>query len=108
MVRDIETAKRLCYVTEDEERLMKTSIRPVVLLRKRPDCPVAESVARYQKYHGIMLPYTPLHHLIVEESELVLVMTSGRALPWIYFFSLCARSIASFAVAICILVAAAP
>ena len=78
MVRDIETAKRLCYVNKDEEKLLKTTIRPVVLLRKRPDCPVAEDVAHYQKYHGIMLPYTPLHHLIAAESGLVLVMTSGN------------------------------
>ena len=78
MVRDIETAKRLCYVNKDEEKLLKTTIRPVVLLRKRPDCPVAEDVAPYQKYHGIMLPYTPLHHLIIAESGLVLVMTSGN------------------------------
>ena len=78
MVRDIETAKRLCYVNKDEEKLLKTTIRPVVLLRKRPDCPVAEDVAPYQKYHGIMLPYTPLHHLITAESGLVLVMTSGN------------------------------
>ena len=78
MVRDIETAKRLCYVNKDEEKLLKTTIRPVVLLRKRPDCPVAEDVAPYQKYHGIMLPYTPLHHLIAAESGLVLVMTSGN------------------------------
>jgi hydrogenase maturation protein HypF len=78
MVRDIETARRLCYVNKDEERLLKNTIRPVVLLRKRSDCPVADGVAPYQKYHGIMLPYTPLHHLIVAESELVLVMTSGN------------------------------
>jgi hydrogenase maturation protein HypF len=78
MVKDTETAKRLCYVNKDEEKLLKTTICPVVLLRKRPDCPVAEDVAPYQKYHGIMLPYTPLHHLIVAESGLVLVMTSGN------------------------------
>jgi hydrogenase maturation protein HypF len=78
MVRDIETAKRLCYVNKDEENLLGSTIRPVVLLTKRPDCPVAEDVAPYQKYHGIMLPYTPLHHLIVKESGLVLVMTSGN------------------------------
>ena len=78
MVGDMETAKRLCYVNKDEEKLLKTTIRPVVLLRKRPDCPVAKDVAPYQKYHGIMLPYTPLHHLIIAESGLVLVMTSGN------------------------------
>ena len=78
MVKDIETAKGLCYVNDEEEKVLKGSIRPIVLLRKRPDCPVAEDVAPCQKYHGVMLPYTPLHHLIVEESGLVLVMTSGN------------------------------
>ncbi len=78
MVKDIETAKRLCYVNEEEEKLLKGTIRPIVLLRKRPDCPVAEDVAPHQHYHGIMLPYTPLHNLIVAESGLVLVMTSGN------------------------------
>lgn len=78
MVKDIDTAKRLCYVGEEEERLLKGTIRPIVLLKRRPDCPVSKDVAPSQKYHGIMLPYTPMHHLIVRESGLVLVMTSGN------------------------------
>jgi hydrogenase maturation protein HypF len=78
MVKDIVTAKRLCYVDEKEEKVLTGSIRPIVLLRKRIGCPVAEDVAPGQKYHGIMLPYTPLHHLIVAESGLVLVMTSAN------------------------------
>ena len=86
MAKDIETVKRLCYVNGGEEKLLKGTIRPIVLLRKRPDCPVAKSVAPCQNYQGIMLPYTPLHHLIVAESALVLVMTSGniRAEPIAY------------------------
>jgi hydrogenase maturation protein HypF len=78
MVKDVETAKTLCYVNGDEEKLLKGTIRPIVLLRKRPDCPVAESVAPHQEYHGVMLPYTPLHHVLMAESGLVLVMTSGN------------------------------
>ena len=78
MVKDVETAKTLCYVNDDEEKLLKGTIRPIVLLRKRPDCPVAESVAPHQEYHGVMLPYTPLHHVLMAESGLVLVMTSGN------------------------------
>jgi hydrogenase maturation protein HypF len=78
MVKDIETAKRLCYVNENEEKALTGSIRPIVLLKKRTGCPVAEDVAPCQKYHGIMLPYTPLHHLILAESGLVLVMTSAN------------------------------
>ena len=78
MVKDVETAKTLCHVNDDEEKLLKGTIRPIVLLRKRPDCPVAESVAPHQEYHGVMLPYTPLHHVLMAESGLVLVMTSGN------------------------------
>ena len=78
MVKDVETAKTLCYVNDEEEKLLNSTIRPIMLLKKRPDCPVAESVAPCQEYHGIMLPYTPLHHLLMVESGLVLVMTSGN------------------------------
>jgi hydrogenase maturation protein HypF len=78
MVKDVETAKTLCYVNDEEEKLLKGTIRPIVLLRKRPDCRVAESVAPHQEYHGVMLPYTPLHHVLMAESGLVLVMTSGN------------------------------
>jgi hydrogenase maturation protein HypF len=78
MVRDLETAARLCELDGAEARLLSGTIRPVVLLRKRPDCPVAEEVAPHQRCHGVMLPYTPLHHLLLAESGLVLVMTSGN------------------------------
>jgi hydrogenase maturation protein HypF len=78
MVRDVETARALCFVDDAEERLLTDVKRPIVLQRKRPDTPVAEDVAPNQKYLGIMLPYTPLHHLLVAESGLILVMTSGN------------------------------
>lgn len=78
MVRDAETARRLCFVDEEEELLLSGTVRPIVLLNKRPDCPVAEDVAPCQGYHGVMLPYTPLHHLLLAESGMILVMTSGN------------------------------
>jgi len=78
MVKDVETAKTLCHVNDEEEKLLNGTIRPIILLKKKPDCPVAESVAPHQEYHGIMLPYTPLHHLLMAESGMVLVMTSGN------------------------------
>ncbi len=78
MVRDIPQARSLCLVGEEEEHLLRGRLRPIVLLRKREDCPAAGSVAPNQRYHGIMLPYTPLHHLLLAESGLVLVMTSGN------------------------------
>ena len=78
MVKDLETAKSICIVNDKEASALTGPKRPVVLLRKKPDSPVAEDVAPMQKYHGIMLPYTPLHHLLLSESDLILVMTSGN------------------------------
>ncbi len=78
MVRDTSDANRLCHVDEEEETLLRSRLRPIVLLRKRRDCAAAEAVAPNQRYHGVMLPYTPMHHLLLAESGLVLVMTSGN------------------------------
>ena len=78
MVQDMESAKRLCLVNAEEEKILSSIQRPIVLLRKRTDCPTSENVSPNQKYHGVMLPYTPLHHLLLRESGLVLVMTSGN------------------------------
>jgi hydrogenase maturation protein HypF len=78
MVKDIKTAKEICFVNEKEEQLLNGVKRPIVLLKKRPDAPVSEGVAPNQKYFGVMLPYTPAHHLLIAESGLVLVMTSAN------------------------------
>ena len=78
MVKDIRTASEICFVNEEEEQLLSGVKRPIVLMKKRPDTPVSEGVAPNQKYLGVMLPYTPLHHLILTESELILVMTSAN------------------------------
>jgi hydrogenase maturation protein HypF len=74
-------------VNVEEEKLLSGTLRPIVLLTKRPDCPVSTDVAPNQKYQGVMLPYTPLHQLIVAESGLVLVMTSGNisSEPIVYY-----------------------
>ncbi|MBI5407873.1 MAG: carbamoyltransferase HypF [Nitrospirae bacterium] len=78
MVRDIKTAKEICFVNEKEEQLLSGVKRPIVLLKKSPDAMVSEDVAPNQKYFGVMLPYTPLHHLLLAESGLILVMTSAN------------------------------
>jgi hydrogenase maturation protein HypF len=86
MVSDVETAQRLCQVSDDEAALLKSRRRPIVLLRQRPDCPVAPGVAPAYDTLGIMLPYTPLHHLLLHTfaehikpgQPAVLVMTSGN------------------------------
>ena len=86
MVKDIKTAKQLCDVNQKEEDLLKGVQHPIVLLRKGADNLIAKDVAPNQQYLGVMLPYSPLHHLLLEKSGLVLVMTSGNisAEPIVY------------------------
>ena len=58
MCRDIEEIRQLCEVSEDEETLLGSVERPIVILRKRKDSPIASSVAPYQNTLGVMLPYS--------------------------------------------------
>ena len=65
MVPDLDTARKLCQVSDDEAALLKSHRRPIVLLSRLPDCPVAPDVAPAYDTLGIMLPYTPLHHVLL-------------------------------------------
>ena len=78
MVRDVEEAARLCEISPHECELLLSSRRPIVLLRKRPAGELA-FVAPRNPNLGVMLPYTPLHHLLFAGAEFrALVMTSGN------------------------------
>lgn len=77
MVRDARSAARLCVLSADEQRLLQSSARPIVLLRRRESA-VAASVAPSQPTLGVMLPSTPLHHLLLARLDRALVMTSGN------------------------------
>ncbi len=78
MVADMEGARSLAEVSQAEEELLRSTRAPIVLLREKPDTPVSRLVAPNQAYQGVMLPYTPLHHLLLAECGTVLVMTSGN------------------------------
>ena len=86
MVLDLGTARQLCQVNESEAELLQSRRRPIVLLSQQPGCPVAPEVAPASNTLGIMLPYTPLHHLLLRAlTEAIepgrpaaLVMTSGN------------------------------
>lgn len=92
MVRSLADAERLCHVDDAERDLLTGSIRPIVLLSRRgaggsddssPDALVlAPSVAHDLPELGVMLPYTPLQHLLLAAAEThgmhALVMTSGN------------------------------
>lgn len=89
MVRDLADVERLCHVNDVERGLLTGSIRPIVLLRRRAVCEgggspdaLAPSVAHDLPELGVMLPYTPLQHLLLATAEArgvyALVMTSGN------------------------------
>ncbi len=78
MVPDAAAARQLCDVSTEEESLLASPARPVVLLRRRPDARVAPSVAPGNRSLGTMLPYTPLHHLLAAAHGAPFVLTSGN------------------------------
>jgi len=78
MVADMEEARRHCYISEAEEQLLTSAQSPIVLMPWKPESTVCPAVAPNLKYLGVMLPYTPLHHILLREVGLPLVMTSGN------------------------------
>jgi hydrogenase maturation protein HypF len=79
MVADLATAAALCDVSPLETEILEGSARPVLLLRRRPgDSAITASVAPGVAELGLMLPYTPLHHLLLRAAGRPLVMTSGN------------------------------
>ena len=80
MVRDLDAARALCHLTATEAALLVGPARPIVLLvaRRRGVPALAPSVAAGNRRLGIFLPYTPLHHLLLEAAGRPLVLTSGN------------------------------
>ncbi|MFQ5640681.1 MAG: carbamoyltransferase HypF [bacterium] len=80
MAPDIACVKRFCFLEEEEEEtdFLQRPMRPIVLLPARPGHPLAPSVAPRNRYLGFMLPYTPLHYLLLWNNFQALVMTSGN------------------------------
>jgi hydrogenase maturation protein HypF len=81
MARDLAAARRHCVISMAEARELEGPRRPILLLSRRVDeaAPLAASLAPGHHSLGVMLPYTPLHHLLLEPDDLsVLVMTSGN------------------------------
>jgi hydrogenase maturation protein HypF len=78
MANHIHQVRRFCQVSREEEALLKSVKNPIVLLRKNETSLIANSIAPGQKTLGMMLPGTPLHHLLMREVGEVLVMTSGN------------------------------
>jgi len=79
MMASLEMASRYCELSGEEERLLASRAAPIVLLRPRAGAAdLAPAVARSSPYLGVMLPYSPLHHLLMREIDFPIVATSGN------------------------------
>jgi hydrogenase maturation protein HypF len=78
MVATVDEAKRHCYVSPEEKKLLTSPQSPIVLMRWKEASSVSREVAPNLQFLGIMLPYTPLHHILLRDTGLPLVMTSGN------------------------------
>ncbi len=76
MVHDLATAEQLAEISADEARLLASRERPIVLLRRRSNAPLADAIAPRNRTIGIMLAYSGLHALLAERRPLV--FTSGN------------------------------
>ena len=78
MVANLDEARQLCQVSDEAEGLLTGSLRPIVVMPAIEGAPVAKSVSEGLSTLAVMLPYTPLHHLLLAEHIGPLVMTSGN------------------------------
>ena len=78
MSPDLESIREYARVRPEEETLLTSVQRPIVLLQKRNPNLISEAVAPGNKYWGVMLPYTPLHYLLLKNGFSALVMTSAN------------------------------
>jgi len=79
MALDIAHIRKFAHVSEEEEALLTSPQRPIVLLKKRASNPISDDVSPRNHFFGVMLPYTPLHYLLLDQVDMTaLVMTSGN------------------------------
>lgn len=78
MVRTLDDANELAELTDADRAALSARERPIVLVRRRQDAELADGIAPGLESIGIMLAYTPLHHLLLQRVDRPLVMTSGN------------------------------
>lgn len=79
MARDTDMVRSHCHISSAEKALLESPEAPIVILRPHGRRPLAPAVAPHQDTQGFMLPYSPLHHLIMQHMDTPIVLTSGNA-----------------------------
>jgi len=78
MAGDIQDVEKFAYVDSEDEKLLRSARRPIVILRKKTPNNIAKEVSPRNRFFGVMLAYTPLHYLLLRKVGTPLVMTSGN------------------------------
>lgn len=78
MAKDMEVVKKVCYITEKEQKVLSSRKRPIVILRKKETFHLPENIAPMNKKLGVILPYAPVHYLLFDDNIKYLIMTSGN------------------------------
>jgi hydrogenase maturation protein HypF len=78
MVSDVIQARRIAVLGPEDERLLMSAERPIVLVRRREPSQLPPVLAPNNPLVGLMLPYSPVHHLLLDRAGGPLVMTSGN------------------------------
>ncbi|MGM0752587.1 MAG: carbamoyltransferase HypF [Bacillota bacterium] len=79
MVKSLEAARDLCHISSSEENLLVSPEMPIVILKRKRGCGLPHTISPGLSTIGVMLPYTPLHHLLFKDHRLeCLVMTSAN------------------------------
>lgn len=78
MAKSLKQIEQFCLINESEKAALESAAAPIVLLERKPDCLLSSIIAPHQNLIGFMLPYTPLHHLLMQLLEQPMVLTSGN------------------------------
>ena len=78
MMPSLEIAREYCEIAPAEQELLESQAAPIVLLQPKTGTDVAGNVAHCSPYLGVMLPYSPLHHMLMREFPYPLIATSGN------------------------------
>ncbi|WP_164866690.1 carbamoyltransferase HypF [Helicobacter pylori] len=78
MFKDLNTAKQHAFLNALECESLNSASAPILLARKKPDTPLAPNIAKNSPFYGVILPYTPLHALLLDLLDFPIVFTSAN------------------------------
>ncbi len=78
MFKDLNTAKQHAFLNELECESLNSTSAPILLARKKPNTPLAPNIAKNSPFYGVILPYTPLHALLLDLLDFPIVFTSAN------------------------------